>query len=161
MRVKLRLYVIAEIIFKASKFRKLCLTRRDLSEGKCPGRQFFLAGIPGGNCLGGNCPGGNLPRTEIGLYYSTYFFKPQESESTILLGFFFCWTRMLKPFFPITSWFAEVLWQKSEKDHKYRYISIAITLCLMKFFNNFLAHVVDCTVEFDIIRSSEILRSSS
>ena len=51
---------------------------------------------------------------------------------------------------PITSSFPEILCQKSKNYHKYRYISITITLCFMKFFKKIQAHKVDRTVEFDI-----------
>ena len=77
LRVKLRLYVIAQIIFKASRFRKLCLTRRELSGremsegevsgGKCPGRQIFWVGNARGELsgrelsVGGSCPVGTFP----------------------------------------------------------------------------------------------------
>ena len=38
----------------------------------------------------------------------------------------------------------------SEKDHKYIYISIANTLCLMKFSNVFKAYNMDRMIEFDM-----------
>ena len=76
----------------------------------------------------------------MGVYNTRLYFHPfynsQESELTILIPFFLLNTD-IKAIFPITSSFPETSCQKSKRDHKYRYISLAIYLCLVKFFSNF------------------------
>ena len=64
------------------------------------------------------------------------FSKSQESELTNLIVFLLLNTN-IKDTFPITLGFPEILYQKSKSYHKYRYISIAITLSLMKFIQYF------------------------
>ena len=74
--------------------------------------------------------------------------------------FFSCRTRISKPFFPITSSFPKFACQKSQNYHKYKYISIAFTLCQMKFSNTFQVHKVDRTEEFESYEIHKLSRSS-
>ena len=82
----------------------------------------------------------------------------QKSEVIIRIAFILLNTNV-KANFSYHIQLSRKIYVKSLKSiiYIYRYISIANTLCLMKFFNIFYAHKVDRTVEFDIIRISEAI----
>ena len=91
------------------------------------------------------------------LYFLT-FFMSQESNVTILIRFLLLNTNIKAVFSHHVQFFQNCM-SKSKIYHKYRFIPIAFTLCLMKFLNIFQAHKVDRTAELtDEIH--KLLRSS-
>ena len=88
-------------------------------------------------------------RDRTGLHFLTFFQVAGKwvSQSD---SFFFLLNTNSKASFSYHIQLPEILCQKYKKFHKYKYISIAISLCLMKIFNIFWTHKVYRTLVFDI-----------